>query len=225
MPKMPIPGRSCRVPGCQRPATGYGAFCNSHKTRDRKHGHPQQETVTAAKLKPYRKVIRDWINQRPKDDVWPVLEEGWRRIVEKAMGELRAWDRGKCMIRWHRLAYEAIRNVADTAEPRDVVETVVAMAFLMMEDERLFRSDRAFRIQLARRFRSLTDVHCGTWFNEATGRVHRCYRDFPPKAAEFLGRFLMETLGTAGIAIWREIERERQERQEASRRMLEAVRA
>jgi hypothetical protein len=37
------------VSWCDRPATGYGAFCKTHKGRDRKHGHPEQMTITAAK--------------------------------------------------------------------------------------------------------------------------------------------------------------------------------
>lgn len=225
MPKMQIHGRPCRVTWCNRPATGYGAYCNTHKSRDRKHGHPEQMTITAAALKPSRKIIREWIARRPKDDVWPVLEEAWRQVAEAARAELRAWERGEPVVLWRRLACESIRNVADTAEPRLVVETILAMAFLLMDQPRVFKSDRAFRIQLARRFRALTDLHCGSWWNETTGKVHRAYRDFPPRAAEVLGRHLMETIGKAGVVIWREIERDRQAQAEASRRLMEVVAA
>jgi hypothetical protein len=211
------------VSWCDRPATGYGAFCTTHKGRDRKHGHPEQMTITAAMLKPSRKLIRAWIDRRPEDDVWPILEAAWRRVRETAEAELRAWERGQPVIHWNRLAYEAIRNVAETAEARVVIETVLAMAFLLEDQPTVFKSDRAFRVQLAWRFRALTDLHCGAWWNPNTGRVHRAYREFPPRAAEFLGRFLMETIGKAGVAIWREMERERAERERMDRQLMEAV--
>jgi hypothetical protein len=95
------------------------------------------------------------------------------------------------------------RWVKDAPKPAEAVETVLAM-FLMLEQEpRRFRSDDAFRFQLARRVRGLTDVNQGTWFDHRAQRVKRVYRDAAPKTTAYIGELLAETLGAAAIHLAR----------------------
>jgi len=48
----------CRVQGCQQRTTRWGAYCNTHKSRHRRHGDPNQQTITSADLKPYLKAVK-----------------------------------------------------------------------------------------------------------------------------------------------------------------------
>ena len=47
----------CIAAGCASIAEGYGGYCNAHKTRMRRHGHPCQEGVTKTELKPYLAMV------------------------------------------------------------------------------------------------------------------------------------------------------------------------
>ena len=60
----------CQVTGCAQRTTRYGALCNKHKINDRRHGHPEQEGITAVALKPYRGMVRGLIKRNAGNDVW-----------------------------------------------------------------------------------------------------------------------------------------------------------
>ncbi len=55
--------RLCQVSGCQEGVSRFGRYCNAHKTRDRRHGHPTQEGITKAHLKPYLNAARKRIEK------------------------------------------------------------------------------------------------------------------------------------------------------------------
>ena len=55
-------------------------------------------------------------------------------------------------------------------------------------EPRRFRSDQAFWVQLARRVRGLTDVNFGERWDNARGKVRRCYRELTPRANITLGQ-------------------------------------
>ena len=48
----------CRAPGCGKPATRYGHFCTTHKSRWRRHGDVGQVGITKEVLKPYADLVR-----------------------------------------------------------------------------------------------------------------------------------------------------------------------
>jgi len=214
---------NCQTPGCRRHATGHGRYCDSHRSRRRRHGHPLQETITAARLKPYVALVRNWVARQRRKDLWQVMEAAWAAAVERAQATLAEYRSGRASLRHEVQACEDIVRVAEAAPKRRIVETVVAMAVMQVMEPRVFRSDDAFWCQLARRFRGLSDVHCGSYWNHKEGRVKRVYRDPKPKAGEALGQILMTHLGTAGPQIVRSEEAERKRVAEARMTMHRAL--
>jgi hypothetical protein len=85
-------------------------------------------------------------------------------------------------------------------------------------DPRRFRTDDAFRFQLVRRVRALTELNRGTWQDRRTGRTRHAYRDVGPRATTYLAEMLAETLGVIGLTVARmdrdQAKTKEQERQE-----------
>jgi hypothetical protein len=73
------------------------------------------------------------------------------------------------------------------------------MYLMQDQEQRRFRSDDAFRVQLVRRVMRLSEVSADQWHDRRTGRVRRAYRDFAPAAAATLGQWLAQALGAAGL--------------------------
>lgn len=205
----------CTAPSCTRQAVGYGKYCNSHKARDRRHGHPQQQTITVTRLKHHIETARHFINRHPERDAWIKLERLWQSIVADAEGVLRAYESGEPQFSWHVAACRDLLKVAQDTEPRRIVETVVGFGLLWKREPGAFRSDRAAWIGLSRRFRALTYRNAGSYWNSKVGRVTRVYRDASPKAGEWLGKHLMTHLGLAGSRIADLMERAAAARQTA----------
>ena len=193
--------RYCQSPGCSRPVSGWAHHCNSHKSRTRRHGDPQQEGITKAQLKPYLEAVRRRIAKNADNPAWKTIEGNWLALVEHARAELSSYNEGVGHIRQHRLAYEEIVKLAKDVTPAEVVHTVLALYLMAEQEPRRFRSDEGFRFQLVRRVRALTETNRGTWYDHKVRRVKRVYRDTAPKTTEYLGQCLAEVLGPAGLYI------------------------
>lgn len=193
--------KTCAVGGCEAPAEGYGHHCNKHRARERRHGHPEQEGVTVADLRRQTKLLGEWLARRGNAEaIRDRFRANWKAVVQHAQGELLAM-RGNPFRAYERGAYEDIRKVAGEVNPDEVAMTCVAMGFMWQDQPRRFRSDKAFWVQMGRRFRTLTDHHVASrWDNEA-GRVKRVYRDPSAGQAEFLGRLLSTAFAPLGFKI------------------------
>jgi hypothetical protein len=210
----------CRVPWCSHEAASrWSRYCDSHKSRDRRHGDPLQETITTANLKPYVKMVRQRIERNQEKPVWPILENLWSSLVHECRSYFATGGGRLPYERTQRRAYQEVIKIADHVEPRTVVETVLAMYLMLDQDPRRFRSDQSFRFQLVRRVRGLTDVNAGQWYDHGSGRVKRAYRDLPPRTAKFLGTMLAKTLGGAGVYL-ANLERKQLEQQRSTMRAL-----
>jgi hypothetical protein len=148
---------NCAVSGCTKAAKRYGRYCNTHGTRDRRHGHPRQETVRTKDLRPYRDIVRRRMQRNADAAAWQTLETIWRQTVRRCQPRLREYLGGKPAIRWQRQAWEEIIKLAQ-AEPREVIETTAAMVVMQSFDPWRFRSDRAFWFQLVRWVRALAEI-------------------------------------------------------------------
>ena len=195
--------RYCQSPGCSRPVSGWAHYCNSHKTRARRHGDAQQEGITKPQLKPYLEAVRRRMAKNADNPTWKTMEGNWLALVEYAHAELTTYKQGAGHIRQHRLAYEEIVKLAKGVTPAEVVHTVLALYLMAEQEPRRFRLDEGFRFQLVRRVRPLTDVNQGTWYDHKVRRVKRVYRDTAPKTTAYIGELLAETLGAAGIHLAR----------------------
>lgn len=191
----------CRAPGCGKPATRYGHFCTTHKSRWRRHGDVAQQGVTKEALRPYVVLVRARIAKNAGNPTWDTCDARWLAIVDHAQGILGAFQRGLPGNRNERLAASAVLKLAPHVEPRAVVETVLAMYLMQDQEPRRFRSDAAFQVQLVRRVVRLSEVSADEWPDPSTGRVRRAYRDFAPGAAAVIGRWLAEAIGLAGLHV------------------------
>ena len=212
--------RTCRVPGCSTPAaSGISPYCSAHRANLRRHGATDQKAITKTHVKPYLTLVKNRIKKNPHSSAWSTLEARWRALVDGAETIVTEYERGRASPRAQRIAAYEVTKLAKTVEPRAVVEMTMAMVMMRELNPRLFRSDRAFWVQLSRRVRGLTDLNFGERYVHATGKVKRCYRELSPKAGLVLGRWLAEALGVGGLHLAR-LEQADREREVAQRRDL-----
>lgn len=207
--------KTCRAAGCNRPTTRYGHYCNTHKARWRRHGAPEQKAVTKSELAPYERIVLRLIERNADSPVWSHAETNWLRVVDHAKDELASPVAG---LRWERRAAKEMLTLADNVPPRGVLTTVIAMFMLQADQPRRFVSDAAFRVQLTRRVRGLTEVNAGEW-TDANGQRKLAYHEIPPRAASCFAAWTVAGLG--GIAVYLvQHERQKREDNEAQRRAL-----
>jgi hypothetical protein len=193
--------RVCGVAGCQRRTSPFGRYCNGHKTRARRHGDPAQQAVTKPQLVPYLKTSRRRIKKNADSPLWPALEARWEALVAYCKGQLAEHRTGRPFVRHAGQAAVALVKIAEDVKPRDVIETLIALYLMQDQEPRRFRSDAAFRAQLVRRVRALTERNVGVYWNETDGRNKRVYRDLPPRASAVMGQWLAEAFGSAGLKV------------------------
>lgn len=202
--------KTCKV--CNRKATRYGAYCNSCSSRNRRHGHPLQETITATALKPFRVRVRKRLEKNPK--IPPYLKARWEIVVKSARALAAKRASGQAMHRYTAMAALEIVKLADQADFKDVAETAVAVFLMRFSDDgtRRFRTDRSCAFQLVRRVRACAAVNVGVW------KGKRVYRDFAPRAVPVLSKWLTDVFGLTGVKIAelerRDAAKEQQEKQE-----------
>lgn len=217
----------CRAPGCGKPATRYGHFCTTHKSRWRRHGDVGQVGITKEVLKPYVALVRARIVKNAGSPIWATCDARWLAIVNHARGIVGAVERGLPGNRSERVAASAVVKLADHVEPRAVVEVVLAVYLMQDQEPRRFRSDDAFRVQLVRRVMRLSEVSADSWQDQRTGRIRRAYRDFTPRAASIIAGWLTEALGSAGLHLAklerRDADKAQQERAEFHKALTELV--
>lgn len=78
----------CRAPGCGKPATRYGHYCTTHKSRWRRHGDVAQQGVTKEALRPYVALVRARIAKNAGNPTWAACDARWLAIVDHARGIL-----------------------------------------------------------------------------------------------------------------------------------------
>jgi hypothetical protein len=196
--------RTCRASGCTNSTSSrYSAYCSAHKARLRRHGAVDQEAVTKADLKPYLKLVRVRIEKNTDSPLWGRLEARWGALVEHARGVLAYYQRGHAGPRHERIAAQEIVKLSEAVAPREAVETALAMFMMQELERRRFRSDAAFRAQLARRVRGLTELNAGVYYDHLSGRPKRTYRELTPRAAALIAHWLAEAFGGAGIHLAR----------------------
>ncbi len=193
---------SCRVPYCNASTSSrWGNLCNTHKARQRRHGHPTQRGVSKAELAHYVAFVRRRKAKNPDSPFWSTTRGRWAGLVEHARGVLKAYYTERPMVGWEVKACDSIVKIAENVEADVVVETALGMYVMQEMDPRRFLSDEAFRFQLARRLRGLTDVNAGVWWDHQAGRNKRAYRDLSPRSTQIMGNLLVQAFGTPGVML------------------------
>ena len=203
----------CNVPGCAKHAPErprmQAPLCNTHKSQFRRHGHPQQRGVTTAELRPYLAMVKAAVDRNPASNVWQVCAQRWTGLIKHAEGivekhrALEASLRGSVRLGVNDKAAWQVLALAKADVTDQVWHTVAAMHLLQEDRPHRFKSDNTFRVQVSRRVRGLTENNAGQWFNAASGRTVRVYRDLSSRAATTLGQWLSDMFGEVGLRIAR----------------------
>lgn len=217
--RCPFMSRQCAAAGCHAQANGYSTLCSRHRSTKTRHGHPEQSAVKVTELTPYRKQIEKRRKANPTSAAWVALEDRWRRIQANAAAIVAEATSGRAFIRHEVQAAQHLQAIAGAAPPSLVIEVALAMFLMAVYDRRRFLSDAAFDHQLVRRVRSLADTSTGSYYSDKTKRVHRVYRDLPPRTVRAIAGHLKQAFGAAGIQL-AELEHSRATRAAEDRQQL-----
>lgn len=213
--------RSCRVPHCHEPASSrYSFHCRHHKSTLRRQGDPTQTAISHAELKPFRERVKARIEKNPDSQLWDHLAAIWEAIAAAARHEA-ARSVGN---RYQRSAAHEILNIDADSNASEIITTTLAMFVLHYEAPWRFRSDAAFRMQLARRVRTHTSRHTGRGFDHKTGRDKYFYREMTPKAGAIIGQKLASAFGAVGIQLALLDEKDREEKRKSKEAISKAIR-
>ena len=191
----------CRAPRCDSPTTSrYSVYCSRHQSRLRRQGDVAQETITAADLKDYLKLVRARIEKNREsplggnsryDGSW---SSSTRTAFSTASGRARR-ERATPAGPPPRFSRSRSRASArcNPGPPRNVRHGRTGAATVPV--------DPGFRFQLVGRVRALADVNAGTRYDYKSNKVRQVYREMSPRAVATMGQWLADTLGGAGARL------------------------
>lgn len=146
-----------------------------------------------------------------KSPLWDHLDSQWASLVTEAREDA---DR-RVGNRYQRSAAREILNIDADSTAHEIAVTTLAMFVLWHDMPWRFRSDAAFRLQLARRVRALSGRHIGHWYDHHTGKQKRIYREMTPKAGDIIGQKLSSAFGAVGFRLALLDERDREQARKA----------
>jgi hypothetical protein len=118
------------------------------------------------------------------------------------------------MARFRREAAIETLRIAKGVQPRDLIETVLAMYVMQDQEPRRFKGDQAFTTQLVRRVRGLTRLNADSWIDTKTGKRKLVYRDLNQRTVTVMGGWIAEALGPAGLMFARLERKDHEKKQE-----------
>lgn len=212
--------RPCRVRHCGEPTSSrYSPYCRRHKSTRRRQGDPTQTVIGTTELKPFRERVKARIDKNRDNPLWEHLDALWGALAEQAREDAER----QVGNRYQRSAAQELLNIEADSNPREIVGTTLAMFVLWHDMPWRFRSDAAFRLQLARRVRALTSRHTGLVYDHATGKQKRIYREMTPKAGNIIGQKLSSAFGAAGFQLALLDERDREAARKAQDDIATAI--
>ena len=180
----------------------YSPYCNTPSRPLRRQGEVDQRAVTKTELASYSEAgpgaDRDATPTVPLGTTLTTL--GWH-VVGHAKGILAAEKVGRAGVRYERVAAREVVTLGDAVSAREVVVCTLAMFVMWEMEPRKFRSDDAFRMQLAGHVRRLTDANAAHYFDAIANKSKRVYRDSRRGAAKVFGGWLAGTLGGHRVII------------------------
>lgn len=211
----------CRVRHCgEPPASRFSPYCRRHKSTHRRQGAPDQTAITITELKPFRDRVSARMAKNEASPLWAHLEDRWATIAAEAKTEVNR----RVGNRYQRNSAHELLNIAADSTPREIIITTLAMFVLWHDMPWRFRSDAAFRLQLARRVRALTSRHTGQIYDHRTGKQKHIYREMTPKAGNIIGQKLSSAFGAAGFQFAILDERDREKARKAKDAIATAIR-
>lgn len=215
----------CKIPGCNLVTNGYSTYCGTHKRCNRRHGHPQQKSITLYTLRPYVERVVARMEKNAGNPAWMILSHRWQALVASAKAAAVEYRSGGAFSRNECEAWNNIEKVSNCANAPQVITAVLAMYLMRDDSPHRFKSEAAFDRQLVRRFRALAPHYAGEYYDLHTGKTKRVYRDTRPRTAVILAGLLKETFGVAGLTVSRLEQREISTRLDDQQVLQEALNA
>jgi hypothetical protein len=156
--------------------------------------------------------VRGRIAANQESSAWAKLDARWKTLVRHALGILAEYQGGRATYRYTVKAAEEIVRLDGGVEAREIVITAAAVFLMDQMEPHRFRGDRAFRTQLVRRVRALTEANATSYRNPITGKSRRTYQELSPRATEVMAEWLTEALGILGVHLARLERKEREDR-------------
>lgn len=215
----------CRISACGRSASGYSPYCVNHKRNKSRHGHPEQHHITKNQLATFLRTTRARIAKNANSPIWPKLDNFWLDIVNESQEYLAASSRGIAGNRYSALAHAEIVKVSQHANPREVVEVILAVYLLEQWQSKLFQSDDAFGFQLVHRVRALSPAGMGSYWDHEARTTRTVYREKPPQMVAAMARMIRERFAVAGYAVAQLEAREQQQKRDQQQQFNEQLHA
>jgi hypothetical protein len=185
--------KSCIIAGCAKGVSGYSTLCVNHAKTKARHGHPLQTSIRRPELKPFERAVRNWLDERAGPDAWPILLDLFGGIVSEARIYSERVGHGRPYSRFVLRAGETLVSIERDDRNRDAVVRLLALGYLRQNNPRRFQDDRAFRFQIARQLRQMTDVSVGVYWDNDSQKAKKVHRDASPKTLRALANIVMET--------------------------------
>lgn len=187
----------CAAPGCTADHARADRYCDAHRTRFRRHGHPLQLAVHPRNLEPFACRIA---SRLPEDgEVRRLLKDRWSMLTEAVTvtattGTFRvpfglpSSDRPATARQ--REAARRFLTTAASATPHQVGDLVIGLTILRAVHPETFMDETAFRFMIARRFLGLSRHNATT---ARTGST--TYRAYPAAVMLTLAEWLLLVFG------------------------------
>lgn len=215
---MTAPKKTCTAPGCTTTTVGYSQYCANHRATMNRHGHSEQTAVKRKELATFEGIVRKYLTFNPDAGAWDVLDQMWLEATREARKLVDAFSRGTPMSK-HRLA--AAREILKTDRDCDWKEVmaVVAAAWMLQETQpSRFKSDNAFRVQVARLVRQIVP-RGGNRYLDQKGIESKKAPYIAAKQSIAFGQILIEIFAPLGIRLL-ELEKAEDKRKQKMQREL-----
>lgn len=171
------------MPYCGKRVRGWRSlFCEGHRQRKKRHGDPEQQTITKKELKPYAERVERIIERDRSGKIREGLEQITANIRNYAQGVVSDFSHGRPMSSFHLNACREILNVFQGADAVECASVVAGMWLLLDKRQSRFASARGFFFELARRFRALSKSGVVLYQNSG----HQVRKDLSPRTTQQL---------------------------------------
>lgn len=204
----------CRVDGCLKTATKFSQLCERHRNVARVHGDPLQRGITKADLKPYLKVIRDYLHKRSGPRTEAIIAKDWGRVLSSSRAYLERAKRGEPHNVHLRNAALVVVDVDGEQQPTEIAVTLMALGYFYNDQPRRWASDQGFQFQAVRMFRKLAKHQADYSWTRTGQMIRSSAKRCPQGTTRALWQCIADTgFHGYGIHIQRQLEKERRMRQ------------
>lgn len=187
----------CSVTGCPKLRSKGAAsyYCNEHRERFKRWGHPQQRPLLPRRVKRAEIEVRAFLRRYYHEDRRLKLRahitdahRGWQATLSDVVNGHREESRNRFVVEGSR---RLLRVLVDT-EPEVLWTRLTALWLIQQQEPSLFKDDAAFRTIMQYEVRKLVGIQDGLRINRKTHKPERFKTRIPMKVLSAMGRALEE---------------------------------